>query len=73
MRQFRVDKNITCHFNYTKLYRSSDAAHLIEVRPGVKFWIPKALIFKFDRKKKRIDIKGYWAEEMKLKLKGVVS
>lgn len=73
MRQFRVDKNTTAHFNYTKLHKSSDAAHFIEVRPGVKFWIPKAWIVKFDRKKKRIDIKGYWAQEMELKIKGIVS
>ena len=71
MRQFRVDTGATSYFNYDKLYRSSDRAHLIEVK-GVKFWIPKVWIIKFNKKKKRIDIKAYWADEMKLKLKGIV-
>ena len=71
MRQFRADTGATSYFNYDKLYESSAKAHLIEVG-GVKFWIPRAWIKKFNRKNKRIDIKSYWAGEIKLKLKGIV-
>tara|TARA_R100001510_G_C7601990_1_gene168290 strand:+ start:252 stop:473 length:222 start_codon:yes stop_codon:yes gene_type:complete len=72
MRQFRADNRTTVFFNYTKLYNSTAGAHFIEVRPGVKFWIPRAWITNFNRKKKRIEVKGYWADEVKLKLKGAV-
>jgi len=72
MKQFRADNRSTVFFNYTKLYQSTDGAHLIEVRPGNKFWIPKAWITKINKKSKRIDVKGYWADEIKLKLKGIV-
>tara|TARA_R110000851_G_scaffold75338_1_gene166123 strand:+ start:260 stop:481 length:222 start_codon:yes stop_codon:yes gene_type:complete len=72
MRQFRADARTTVYFNYTKLHRSSDGAHYIEVKPNIKFWIPKVWITKFNRKKKRIEVKGYWEDELKLKLKGIV-
>ena len=53
MRQFRADARTTVYFNYTKLHRSSDGAHYIEVKPNIKFWIPKVWITKFNRKKKK--------------------
>lgn len=72
MRQFRVNRRSTGFFNYTKLYHSSDKAHLIEVQPGNKFWIPKAWIKKIDKKNRKIHVKEYWIDEIKLKLKGIV-
>ena len=54
MRQFRADNKTEVYFDYRKLYQSTDKAHLIDVNDTIKFWIPRAWITKFSKKKKRI-------------------
>ena len=68
MRQFRGDNRSDDYFDYKQIHKHTQNAHLVEIRSGVRTWIPKAWVKKINYSKKRIFIKGYWVDEVALKL-----